>query len=213
MDQQKPEEIRKADEAAKEPETARGHAERERGVPPGPIRTGPEETRRLLEERQRRMVAVWRRLVTVFLSAAVILLSVHSYQQRKELEALRGKEPAGAAAQVQRTKAAAALVPAAAESAAFGMAAFVGDGQGSRLLVQAEKLPQPKGAETYQVWLYKDGKPESAGTFLPSGGTGGLSCAADPQGIGRIAVTLEPDAGGSRPRGREVLSGELAPRG
>jgi len=213
MDQQKPEEIGKADKAAKEPETARGPAERERGLPSEAARAGLEETRRLLEERQQRMMAVWRRLVTVFLSAAVILLSVHSYQQRKELEALRGKAPAEAPAHVQRTKAAAALVPAAAESAARGMAAFVGDGQGPRLLVQAEKLPEPKGTETYQVWLYKDGKPKSAGTFLPSGGIGGLSCAADPQGIGRISVTLEPDAGGSEPRGREVLAATIAPQG
>ncbi|MFC4776540.1 anti-sigma factor domain-containing protein [Paenibacillus sp. GCM10023252] len=92
---------------------------------------------------------------------------------------------------------------------AQGLATIVIDAKGMHLIVQAESLPKLKDNEAFQVWLLKGGKPVNAGTFLTHNGTGALYFTFEPDQYDQIAITLEPDAKGSQPRGSIVLAGPL----
>jgi hypothetical protein len=63
------------------------------------------------------------------------------------------------------------LSSAAQDIIAQGLATIVIDSQGTHLLVQAEKLPQIKGNEAFQVWLMRNGQDiVNVGTFFPHDG-------------------------------------------
>ncbi|MEC0228150.1 anti-sigma factor [Paenibacillus alba] len=145
------------------------------------------------------------------LSAAVLILGVYSYnlqQDNRDLKsriALLDRPPE--AVQVNNVV---TLSGTAQDIVAKGLATIVIDAKGTHLLVQAEKLPELKNNEAYQVWLIK-GKdtPVNAGTFLTHNGTGGLYYTFDPNNYDTIAITLEPDAHGDKPRGKPVLAANL----
>jgi hypothetical protein len=104
------------------------------------------------------------------------------------------------------------LSSAAQDIIAQGLATIVIDSQGTHLLVQAEKLPQIKGNEAFQVWLMRDGQDiVNAGTFFPHDGKGGLYLTLNRNlsGYDQIAITQEPDAFGQLPRGAPILTAEL----
>ncbi|GEM_PF-1042025 len=92
---------------------------------------------------------------------------------------------------------------------AWGTASMVRDDKGVHLLVQAADLPQLSGNEAYQLWLIKDGTPINAGTFKSDSGSGALSYTMQPGDYDMVVITLEPDAEGDKPRGRQVLLGAL----
>lgn len=101
------------------------------------------------------------------------------------------------------------LSPAASDIIAQGLATIVIDDKGMHLIVQAENLPKLTNDEAFQVWLLKEGKPVNAGTFLTHDGTGALYYTFQPDEYDQIAITHEPDAHGSEPRGTIVLAGAL----
>ncbi|WP_168123879.1 anti-sigma factor [Paenibacillus sp. HB172176] len=101
------------------------------------------------------------------------------------------------------------LSPAANDIVANGLATIVIDDKGTHLIVQAENLPQLQNTEAYQVWLLKDGKPRNAGTFLTTDGNGALYFTFENSDFDTIAITQEPDANGTQPRGDIVLSAKL----
>lgn len=145
------------------------------------------------------------------LSAAVLILGVYSYTLKQNVNELQSRisllnRPAEAV-QVNNVV---ELSSTAKEIVAKGLATIVIDAKGTHLLVQAEQLPELKNNQAYQVWLIKGKEtPVNAGTFLTHNGTGGLYYTFDPNSYDTIAITLEPDAHGDKPRGTPVLAAAL----
>ncbi|MBP1992954.1 anti-sigma factor [Paenibacillus eucommiae] len=144
------------------------------------------------------------------LAAAVIVLGIYNFNLQKDVKDLK-TELASINEPVQGVKVnkAVTLSSATADIVAKGLATIVIDSKGTHLLVQAEKLPELKGTEAYQVWLVKDGNVVNAGTFMTHNGSGGLYYTFDPSDYDQIAITLEPDAHGETPRGTAVLAANL----
>lgn len=101
------------------------------------------------------------------------------------------------------------LNPAAENIVSKGLASIVIDSKGTHLIVQADDLPEVKQQEAFQVWLIKDNQPVSAGTFSPQDGKGVVYFTFEPKDYDTVAITLEPDANGEKPRGSIVLAGGL----
>jgi anti-sigma-K factor RskA len=157
------------------------------------------------------MGRVYRMLMTIGLSAAVIILTLFSAQLRRDVHDLKSyiaiaDQPATAL----KVNEAVALSPAATDIVAKGLATLMIDSTGTHLVVQAEKLPELKGNQAYQVWLLKDKKPVNAGTFLSRDGNGALYYTFEPKDYDTIAITLEPDAFGKKePRGTLILAAPI----
>ncbi|MGU3470211.1 anti-sigma factor domain-containing protein [Paenibacillus sp. D51F] len=92
---------------------------------------------------------------------------------------------------------------------AKGQAYIVVDAKGTHLIVQASKLPALKDSQAFQVWLIKGDKPVNAGTFKPVNGSGAITFTFQPDSFDQVAITLEPDAFGTAPRGTMVMAGGL----
>jgi hypothetical protein len=101
------------------------------------------------------------------------------------------------------------LLPAVEASASKGLATIAVDTKGSHILVQAEELPIIGNSEAFQVWLIKDNQPVNAGTFYPQDGKGGIYYTFEAKEYDSVAITLEPDAKGEKPRGNIVLTAGL----
>ncbi len=73
--------------------------------------------------------------------------------------------------------------------------------------VTVGNLDQTIGDEVYQVWLLKDAKRYSAGTFIVDNEGNGMLVYEVREGFqfDGIGITLEPDALGKQPRGKKVL--------
>ncbi|TXK75123.1 anti-sigma factor [Paenibacillus sp. N3.4] len=145
------------------------------------------------------------------LSAAVLILGVYSYNLRQDISDLKSRmallDRPSEGAQVNKVV---TLNGAVKDIVAKGLATIVVDAKGTHLLVQAEKLPELKNNEAYQVWLIKGKEtPVNAGTFMTHDGTGGLYYTFNPNSYDTIAITLEPDAHGDKPRGTPVLAANL----
>lgn len=81
-------------------------------------------------------------------------------------------------------------------------------GNSERLTLQMNGLALTSGEEAYQVWLIKDGKRHNGGTFrVDEQGRGVLTLELRPDetAFEAVGITLEPDAGGTQPRGKKVL--------
>ncbi|QHW32004.1 hypothetical protein GZH47_15090 [Paenibacillus rhizovicinus] len=155
----------------------------------------------------------WRTWMNVALAAAVVLLGAYVFTLKDQVSDLRRELTATTEPpQGLRPNEAVSLSAAAQDIVASGLATIVIDTNGTHLLVQAEKLPQLKGNEAFQVWLMKDGSGVvNAGTFVSRDGTGGLYLTLDRNlsGYNQIAITLEPDAFGQLPRGTAVLAAAI----
>ncbi|WP_127496116.1 anti-sigma factor [Paenibacillus glycanilyticus] len=160
---------------------------------------------------KRRLRPAW---AIIALSAAVLLLFVYCLSLRTQVSDLnRRLEDSSVPPQGVRPNEAVSLSSAAQNIVANGLATIVIDRKGTHLLVQAEKLPELKGNEAFQVWLMKDGQDVvNAGTFLAREGKGGLYLTLDKNlsGYDQIAITQEPDAYGVTPRGTAVLTGSIS---
>jgi anti-sigma-K factor RskA len=168
---------------------------------------------RMQEQQRRRKASIgWHRYGLAGLSAAVVLLGVYSLQLRTELtdtrEALEVATATNPSDPYQLNKAV-SLTAAEEDLIASGVASIVIDNRGTHLIVQAENLPELQGSEAFQVWLLKDGEPTNAGTFLSHNGTGALMYTFEPSTYDTVAITQEPDAEGSTPRGSIVLAATL----
>jgi anti-sigma-K factor RskA len=86
-------------------------------------------------------------------------------------------------------------------------------GVGREVLVEIERLRDPRPDGLYELWFVGPEGRVSAGTFHPddSGrGTVRLVAAADPAKYPRLSVTLEPADGNPRRQGPTVLRGVAA---
>jgi anti-sigma-K factor RskA len=156
------------------------------------------------------MGRVYRMVMTIGLSAAVIVLALYSAELKRDVEDLKlhiaiASEPLTAS----KVNEAVALSPAASDIVAEGLATILIDSSGTHLVIQAEKLPELKGNQAFQVWLLKDKQPVNAGTFLSQDGNGALYYTFDPNGYDTVAITLEPDAHGKIPRGTVILAAPI----
>ncbi|GGD93424.1 anti-sigma factor [Paenibacillus nasutitermitis] len=101
------------------------------------------------------------------------------------------------------------LQPQTADAAqAYGVACIVDNGKDKQFVVYVFGAPQTGSEQAYQVWLVKDGKRSSAGTFrVADKGIGLLSMpiAADTLVFDAIGITLEPDDRGDQPRGIKIF--------
>jgi hypothetical protein len=158
---------------------------------------------------------IYRTIMTVGLCAAVIVFSIYSAQLRRDVQDL--KLAISLAAQpvtALKVNQAVTLSPAAKDIVAQGLAAITIDNKGTHLIVQAQKLPELKGNQAFQVWLLKNNKPVNAGTFLSQQGNGALYYTFEPKGYDTIAITLEPDAlGKQQPRGQIILAAPIKAEG
>jgi hypothetical protein len=173
--------------------------------------------------RAERKAGTWR-WVSLGLAAAVLGLSVYSYELNRNVSDLRSelavtdtkladvsKElvKVGKPAEALKVNKIVNLSPAAENFVSKGLAAIVIDAKGTHLIVQAEDLPQIKQEEAFQVWLIKDNQPVNAGTFYPQNGKGAIYYTFEPKEYDTVAITLEPDAHGEKPRGTIVLTAGL----
>jgi anti-sigma-K factor RskA len=73
-----------------------------------------------------------------------------------------------------------------------------------------DRAPDPGTRRTYQMWLIRDGKPQSVGTVRPDqNGKAGATLSQDLSGYQKFAVTVEPEEGSAQPTGEVVLSQQL----
>lgn len=151
----------------------------------------------------------------LLIAAGVLAVNVTNLHEDKktllaEVTKLRGELVAGnepsTGLQVRNVV---SLKPTVKDLVAQGTAMIVIDSRGTHLIVQAEKLPELKGTEAFQVWLLKGGKPVNAGTFVTRDGTGALYFTFSPDDYDTIAITKEPDPNGKEPRGSIVLGAEI----
>ncbi|MDF2959983.1 MAG: hypothetical protein K0S39_1718 [Paenibacillus sp.] len=174
-------------------------------------------------ERSGRKAVFWR-WISAGLSAAVIGTGLYAFQLRDTIGELRAELAAAdkelakintdlaslhkpaEAAKVNRIV---SLSPAVENVVSKGLATIVIDAKGAHLIVQAEDLPQIKQDEAFQVWLIKDNQPINAGTFYPHNGKGAIYFTFEPKEYDTVAITLEPDAHGEKPRGAIVLAAGL----
>ncbi|WJH34318.1 anti-sigma factor [Paenibacillus sp. CC-CFT747] len=79
---------------------------------------------------------------------------------------------------------------------------------GNEIVVELQGMPPTQGDQAYQVWLLKNGVRYNCGTLVTDEkGSGILTYPVKQENLSfdGIGVTLEPDAGGTQPRGRKVL--------
>ncbi|TMV49059.1 hypothetical protein FE783_15430 [Paenibacillus mesophilus] len=92
--------------------------------------------------------------------------------------------------------------------AASGQVWLTEKGGRMELVLQTSGLSALQGEQAYQVWLVKDGNRLNCGTFrVDSQGNGVLTYKIDEheRQFDTIGITLEPDSGGNKPRGKKVL--------
>ncbi|MFC5652259.1 anti-sigma factor domain-containing protein [Paenibacillus solisilvae] len=90
-----------------------------------------------------------------------------------------------------------------------GVACIVDNGQSKQFVIYLFGAAVTQGDQAYQVWLVKDGKRSSAGTFRVHQTDRGIGLLAMPIASGKLAfdsigITLEPDDQGNQPRGTKV---------
>jgi hypothetical protein len=90
---------------------------------------------------------------------------------------------------------------------ASGTAAVLQRGASKKIVIEVSGLKPTAGSQTYQVWLIHDGDRFNCGTFqVDNQGKGMLvyDLYQPDLSIAAIGITLEPDAQGTKPRGKKV---------
>jgi anti-sigma-K factor RskA len=152
----------------------------------------------------------WSTVFISSLSAALVLLGVYSFQLAGDNKQLRSELSAILApSQATQVNDFVQLAPAVQGLVPQGLATIVVDEKGTHLIVQAQDLPKLEGTEAYQVWLIKGEEKHSAGTFFSEHGNGGLMYTFALETYDTVAITLEPDAYGTQPRGKLLLAASL----
>ncbi|TJY44198.1 anti-sigma factor [Cohnella pontilimi] len=92
---------------------------------------------------------------------------------------------------------------------AYGVACLIRSNGDEQLVVYVFGTPQTEDSEAYHVWLLKEGKRSSAGTFtVGSSGIGLLTLpwqASEGEAFDSVGITLEPDANSEEPRGPKLF--------
>ena len=98
------------------------------------------------------------------------------------------------------------------EGNASGTASIVKHGDETRVVVQANSLPELSNDEVYQVWLIDDEGPKRAGTFKSDSQEGAVVFTL-PEGMNRdwtqVAVSHEPNAESETPLGNVLMASEF----
>lgn len=161
------------------------------------------------KQQSKAATSIWRKVLISGLSVAVILLSVVTYSLNQEINSLHSELEQMRNPSAMKMNQVVSLHPTAEDIVAKGLATIVIDEKGTHLIVQAEQLPELQGTEAFQVWLLKNEEPYNAGTFLPQQGTGALYYTFEAQEFDTVAITLEPDAQGEKPRGEIILAASI----
>ncbi|WP_219838075.1 anti-sigma factor [Paenibacillus sp. R14(2021)] len=143
-------------------------------------------------------------------AAVILLLSLWNIQLRSEQNhaPLPIEEALSvSAAQITHLVKLQSKTPEATDSS--GVACIVDNGHSKQFVTYIFGAAATTGSEAYQVWLIKDGKRSSAGTFRIGASDRGIGLLAMPiKGDGldfdAVGITLEPDDRGSQPRGMKV---------
>ena len=91
---------------------------------------------------------------------------------------------------------------------AYGVACLVKSDNKDQLVVYVFGTPKTQASEAYQVWLLKDGKRTSAGTFtVGDSGIGILTMPVSQKmpAFDAVGITLEPDSHSDSPRGPKMF--------
>jgi anti-sigma-K factor RskA len=76
---------------------------------------------------------------------------------------------------------------------------------GSGTVFVATGMEDPPSDRTYQLWLFEEGSPVSAGTFDPSEGVAIVRTSRSSESIEGAAVTVEPRGGSRSPTTQPVM--------
>ncbi|GGJ88878.1 hypothetical protein GCM10007063_09260 [Lentibacillus kapialis] len=157
-----------------------------------------------------RMKQHFKPLASTIIAILFIVVTVLVYQNIQLHQALSEMEkPTDSTVNVIRTVKLQSVIT---SSDAQGYAAVVENENGRELIVNLNQLPMPEGEQTYQVWLLNDGNRKNAGTFRPAANGKGVITFPLPDKnytFGNIGITLEPDANGTKPRGKKVVGTTL----
>ncbi|RKP56898.1 hypothetical protein D7Z26_02600 [Cohnella endophytica] len=96
---------------------------------------------------------------------------------------------------------------------AYGVACLVKSENKEQFVVYVFGTPKTEAAEAYQVWLLKDGKRTSAGTFTVDESGIGIMALPIEHGLPKfdsVGITLEPDSRSDAPRGPKMF-GSMKP--
>ncbi|MCJ8014454.1 anti-sigma factor [Paenibacillus sp. KQZ6P-2] len=96
------------------------------------------------------------------------------------------------------------------DSNASGIACIIDNGKSKQFVVYVYGATPTSGDQAYQVWLIKNGKRSSAGTFrvaTEGAGVGVMTMPleSDALAFDQIGITLEPDDKGDQPRGKKMF--------
>lgn len=141
--------------------------------------------------------------VIAILLIAVTVLMYQNVQLNQELSKMETES--GSPVRVIRTVQLQSVIP---SSNAEGYATVIQKENKRELIVHLNQLPMTEGEQAYQVWLLNDGKRKDAGTFRPASNGKGMITYPLPDenfSFGNIGITLEPDAEGTKPRGKKVV--------
>jgi hypothetical protein len=150
----------------------------------------------------------WRRMLSIWTAAIILILGtgswwIVSYRSSELAIETPSQQPAQIITQY-KLKSFDQSVP-----AAKGEAWLMQQGEKrQQLILQTTGLPVQTGEEAYQVWLVKNGERSNCGTFkVNNQGDGVITYMIrdEERGFDTIGITLEPDAKGSRPRGKKML--------
>lgn len=151
----------------------------------------------------------WRRFITPVAAAAAVVALVLGGYSLLEVQGLRHRLSAyEGIAPIQRSVAMAGTDRA---PGATGRVVVRREGDGTRIELQANGLPQLQPGQAYQLWLIKSGQRTSGGVFvIDATGKGGVVTWL-PGGVDfeALGVTQEPDAYGLQPRGFKVLGSSI----
>lgn len=145
-------------------------------------------------------------LASIMIAILIIAIAGLMYQNMQLKQAVSETEKvADSPASIIRTVNLQSVIP---SSNAQGYATILKNENGRMLVVHLNQLPMTKGEQAYQVWLLNDGKRKNAGTFRPTSNGNGVITFPLPDRnytFGNIGITLEPDAHGTKPRGKKVV--------
>nr|WP_201755470.1 anti-sigma factor [Paenibacillus glycinis] len=143
-------------------------------------------------------------------ASVILLLSLWNIQLRRERDAAPLPIEKALSVSASNIDQVVALKSQAPESAgSSGVACIIDNGRSRQFVVYLFGAAATQGDEAYQVWLVKDGKRASAGTFRVGRDSRGIGLLAMPIQGGKldfdaIGITLEPDEHGSQPRGEKM---------
>ncbi|WP_276351376.1 anti-sigma factor [Cohnella caldifontis] len=162
----------------------------------------------------------WRRLAVIM---AVVAAFAAGFVLRGPLSSSLMTAPAPAASasvseieRIYRLTPASEASPYLSRSGAYGVACLMNNGGERSLAVYVFGTAKTEGDQVYHVWLLRDGKRDSAGTFkVGSSGVGLLTVPWTDrrQGFDQVGITLEQNGNTTSPQGPKIFGSADAAEG